>query len=154
MTQVLFFHDASEKISATCELVQLTWQARQPLLLYVPEAQQAESVDRQLWTRPGTGFVPHCYVDSALAAQTPILIDSTLSQPTQKERLLSLSQETPPEFIRFARIAEVVAQEEQDRLAARQRARDYKMAGCELFFIRFQPADAPQHAARNLGAWL
>jgi len=147
MTQVLFFHNAAEKVGAACQLAQAAWEARRSLIIYTPRGQLAEAINRQLWTRPNTGFIPHCMADSDLASETPLLLDGNLEQPAQCERLLNLADDTPPDFQRFTLVVETVINEAMDRQKARQRARDYKSSGCEVEFVDLHQTSAAQSAA-------
>jgi DNA polymerase-3 subunit chi len=138
LTQVFFYHGASDKIAAACALIQGAWKQRKPLLVYAPEKSQADSVDRLLWTRDPLSFIPHCCADSALASETPILIAERLDNPNllaAHERLMNLSNELPPGYPRFGRLIEVVSQDEVERQAARRRVHHYKEQGCEVQFF-------------------
>ena len=68
MTQVFFYHGASDRIAAACALIGGAWAKRKPLLVYAPDKPVAESIDRLLWTRDQLSFIPHCRADSPLAA--------------------------------------------------------------------------------------
>jgi len=135
MTQVFFYHGASDRIAAACALIGGAWAKRRPLIVYAPEKQVADSVDRSLWTANQLSFIPHCRVDSPLAAETSILIADRLDAPVQQERLMNLSREQPPGYQRFASLVEVVGQDEEDRLAARERVHRYKEAGCDVRYF-------------------
>ena len=80
MTQVFFYHGASDKIAAACALLGGAYAKKKPMLVFAPEKEVADSVDRSLWTQSALGFVPHCRADSPLAAETPILITDNLDQ--------------------------------------------------------------------------
>ena len=138
MTRVFFFHDATDKLAHICELVRQAWDARQPVLLYAPEPRAAQTVDRLLWTRPSTSFVPHCHASSPLAAATPIVLTDDLQAPPQTVRLINMGEQPAPDFAKFQTLVEVVGLTDADRGAARQRAKAYKAAGCELNFIDLQ----------------
>ncbi|WP_306603835.1 DNA polymerase III subunit chi [Azonexus sp.] len=135
MTQVFFYHGASDKIAAACALISGAWTKRKPLLVYAPEKPIADSVDRILWTNAQLSFIPHCRADSPLAAETPILIADRLTEITQSERLMNLSNEIPPGYSRFQSLIEVVGQAEDERLAARERVRQYKEQGCDVRYF-------------------
>lgn len=135
MTQVFFYHGASDKIAAACALISGAWTKRKPLLVYAPEKPVADSVDRILWTNAQLSFIPHCRADSPLAAETPILIADRLIEIAQSERLMNLSHEIPPGYSRFQSLIEVVGQAEDERLAARERVRHYKEQGCDVRYF-------------------
>lgn len=135
MTEVFFYHGASDKIAAACALLSGAYAKKKPVLVYALEKEVAGSVDRMLWTQAALSFVPHCRADSPLATETPILITDTLETILQDERLMNLSREIPPGFSRFQSLIEVVGQDEDDRLAARDRVKFYKDRGYEVRYF-------------------
>lgn len=135
MTEVFFYHGAADKVAAACTLLGGAYAQKKAMLVYAPEKELASNVDRSLWTQPALGFVPHCRADSALAAETPVLITDNLDQPAQFDRLMNLDRAAPPGFQRFQRLIEVVGQDEEDRLAARARVKHYKDSGCEVQYF-------------------
>jgi len=135
LTQVFFYHGASDKIAAACALLGGAYAKKKPMLVFAPEKEVADSVDRALWTQSALGFVPHCRADSPLAAETPILIADNLEQLPQDERLMNLSQVIPPGFSRFQSLIEVVGREEADRNSARERVKFYRDRGYEVRYF-------------------
>lgn len=100
MTQVFFYHGASDKIAAACALLGGAYAKNKPVLVYAPDNDVANDVDRMLWTHSALSFVPHCRSGSPLAAETPILITDNLDQLPQDDRLMNLSEVVPPGFSR------------------------------------------------------
>ncbi|PKO85482.1 MAG: DNA polymerase III subunit chi [Betaproteobacteria bacterium HGW-Betaproteobacteria-12] len=135
MTQVFFYHGASDRLAAACALIGGAWAKRKAILIYAPEAMVADGLDRLLWTHAQLSFVPHCRANSPLAGETPILIADRLDTIPQDERLMNLSRDIPPGFSRFQNLVEVVGRDEEDRLAARERVRQYKEQGCDVQFF-------------------
>ncbi|MBK9784538.1 MAG: DNA polymerase III subunit chi [Betaproteobacteria bacterium] len=135
MTQVFFYHGAADKIAAACALLSGAYAKKKPMLVFAPEKEIANSVDRMLWTQPALSFVPHCRADSPLAAETPILITDSLETLPQDERLMNLSQIVPPGFSRFQSLIEVVGQADDERAAARDRVKFYKDRGYEVRYF-------------------
>lgn len=135
MTQVFFYHGASDRVAAACALLSGAYAKKKPMLVYATEPEVAGSIDRMLWTHSALSFVPHCRADSPLAAETPILITDNLDSIQQDERLMNLSQDIPPGFSRFESLIEVVGQDEEDRSAARDRVKFYKDRGYEVRYF-------------------
>lgn len=135
MTEVFFYHGASDRIAAACALLSGAYAKKKPVLVYARENDVAASLDRMLWTSSALSFVPHCRADSPLAAETPILITDSLDTLAQNERLMNLSREIPPGFSRFQSLIEVVGQDEDDRAAARQRVKAYKDGGHDVCYF-------------------
>ena len=135
MTQITFLHGARDRLQAVAAWLAHAGGEVGPVLVYVPDRERAEQLDRLLWTHAATGFVPHCRANDKLAAETPILITDSLEAVAQEERLMNLSREIPPGFSRFESLIEVVGQEENDRAAARDRVKVYKERGCEVRYF-------------------
>ncbi|MFZ1446006.1 MAG: DNA polymerase III subunit chi [Candidatus Dechloromonas phosphoritropha] len=135
MTQVFFYHGASDKIAAACALLGGAYAKNKPVLVYAPDNDVANDVDRMLWTHSALSFVPHCRSGSPLAAETPILITDNLDQLPQDDRLMNLSEVVPPGFSRFHSLIEVVGREEADRGSARDRVKFYKDRGYEVRYF-------------------
>ncbi len=138
MTQIFFYHNASDRIAATAALIRKAYAQKKAVLVYAPDAQLAAALDRYLWMHPPTGFVPHTRSDSPLAVETPVLIAGRLDELgelVQDERLINLSADIPPGFSRFVSVIEVVGQLEEDRALGRGRVKYYKDRGYEIKYF-------------------
>lgn len=133
MTKVSFLHGAADRIQAAAQWLQQAWGRREAaqfsVLVYVPDDEQANRLDRVLWTQPQLSFLPHCRIDSPLAAETPILLTNNLDAPPEAQCLLNLSNELPPTFSRFEQLVEIVSTDDADRLPARERFKFYRERG-------------------------
>lgn len=129
MTSVDFYFNATDKLQVACRLAGKALAQGKRLLIYAPQPDTAQGIDRLLWTWPATGFVPHCRAGDALAADTPVLIADAAEATARCDILLNLDRETPPAFERFERLLEVVARDDGDRQAARERYRFYRERG-------------------------
>jgi len=129
MTRVDFYFNAADKLQVACRLAGKALAQGRRLLVYAPQAETAQSIDRLLWTWPATGFVPHCRAADALAGETPVLIAAEAEAASHCDILLNLGQDIPPAFERFERLLEVVARDQADRQAARGRFRFYRERG-------------------------
>ncbi|MEI7432286.1 MAG: DNA polymerase III subunit chi [Betaproteobacteria bacterium] len=135
MTQIFFYHSAADRIASAATLIGKAAMQKKALLIFAPDAEIASALDRQLWTHPPTGFIPHVRSDSPLAAETPVLITDNLDAPPQNDRLVNLSEEIPPGFSSFTSVIEVVGQREEERLAGRERVKFYKDRGYKINYI-------------------
>jgi len=129
MTRIDFYFNAADKLQVACRLAAKAATQAKRLLIYAPQPEAAQRIDRMLWTWPATGFVPHCAVHDALAADTPVLIAAAPDTLAACEVLLNLDAATPPAFERFERLLEIVSVEDEDRRAARERYRFYRERG-------------------------
>ena len=135
MTQIFFYHNASDRIAAVAALIGKAYTQKKALLVFAPDGELASTLDRHLWMHPPTGFVPHVYASSPLADETPVVITDNLDTSAQNERLFNLSADVPTGFSRFTSVIEVVGRADDERLAGRERAKFYKDRGYEVKFI-------------------
>ncbi len=129
MTSVDFYFNAADKLQVACRLAAKALAQGKRLLICAPQPETAQGIDRMLWTWPATGFVPHCRAEDALAPETPVLIGAAADAAEGCDILLNLGAETPAAFERFERLLEVVARDDADRHAARERYRFYRERG-------------------------
>ncbi|TXD85906.1 DNA polymerase III subunit chi [Ralstonia pseudosolanacearum] len=119
------------KLAYACRLVRKAYGAGQKVIV-VGNRAALEAFDAQLWTFSQLDFLPHCGLRHRLAAQTPILLadaSEPLDDAPHHDILVNLSDATPPLFARFARLIEIVGDDEAERAAARDRFRFYRDRG-------------------------
>ena len=129
MTTIDFYFNAADRLQVACRLAGKALAQRKRLLIYAPQPDTAQRIDRILWTWPATGFVPHCFAHDPLATETPVLIASDDTAPDTGELLLNLDESCPPHFERFERLLEVVVRDDDARRAGRERYRYYRDRG-------------------------
>jgi DNA polymerase-3 subunit chi len=132
MTSIDFYFNAADKLQVACRLAAKALAQSKRLLIYAPQADTAQRIDRLLWTWPATGFVPHCAVNDPAAADTPVLIAGLPEADAACEVLLNLDVATPPAFERFERLLEIVSVDDADRNGARARYRFYRERGYRI----------------------
>jgi DNA polymerase-3 subunit chi len=132
LTRIDFYTNVADKIATACRIAGKAHASGQRMLVFCPDRETAQRVDRMLWTAPATGFVPHCSPRDPLAAVTPIHIDERGDEPACDQVLLNLRSDWPPFFSRFERLIEIVALDEDDRAAARSRYKFYRDRGYEI----------------------
>ena len=129
MTSIDFYFNAEDKLQVACRLAGKAYAQKKKLLIFAPDAQTAHRVDRMLWISPQLSFLPHCLADDPLAPQTPVLISAGGGDAPECEILLNLGAECTPLFERYARLLEVIGQDDEDRSRGRGRFRFYKERG-------------------------
>ena len=137
MTSIDFYFNAGDRLEVACRLAGKALQQKKRVLIYAPQAELAQRIDRLLWTAQAVSFIPHCTAHDALAAETPVLIASDDEAPRGSpaaacEVLLNLSAECPPFFERHERLLEVVSQDDAERQAGRARFKFYRDRGYEI----------------------
>ena len=129
MTTIDFYFNAGDRLVTACQLAGKALQEKKRVLVYAPQPEMAQRIDRMLWTWQSISFVPHCHADDPLAAETPVLIASGDVPAPGCEVLLNLSAECPPFFERHERLLEVVSRDDEERRAGRARYAFYRDRG-------------------------
>ena len=133
MTSIDFYFNAGDRLGVACRLAGKALLQRKRVLIYAPQPEQAQKIDRLLWTSPAVSFIPHCYAHDPLAASTPVLIAAAAEPMTPASAgcdvLLNLAAECPPFFERHERLLEVVAQDDEGKSAGRARYAFYRDRG-------------------------
>jgi DNA polymerase III subunit chi len=130
LTSVDFYFNAADRLQVACRLAAKAMAQGKRTLVYAPDAELAQRIDRLMWTWPATGFLPHCAANDPLAAETPVLI---AGEPGPEcDILLNLSAECPPLFERYDRVLEIVSTEEEERRVGRARYAWYRDRGYQL----------------------
>ena len=131
MTSIDFYFNAGDRLGVACRLAGKALQQKKRVLIYAPQTELAQRIDRMLWTAQAVSFIPHCAVHDPLAAGTPVLIagDDELAPDLSCEVLLNLASDCPPFFERHERLLEIVAQQDEDRRAGRARYAFYRDRG-------------------------
>jgi DNA polymerase-3 subunit chi len=133
VTSIDFYFNAGDRLDVACRLAGKALQQKKRVLIYAPQPELAQRIDRLLWTAQAVSFIPHCATNDALAAETPVLIASDESAPAHScEVLVNLSAECPPFFERHERLLEIVSLEDAERQAGRARFKFYRDRGYEI----------------------
>lgn len=133
MTRIDFYTNAPSKLQIACSIATKAFRQHMRVVVMASDESAARAVDRLMWSTPAIGFLPHCLIGDRLSAITPVLIAHEENPFPHDDLMINLGQATPPAFSRFHRLIEIVsADDENDKLAARQRFRFYKERGYEL----------------------
>ncbi|AGX88097.1 DNA polymerase III subunit chi [Candidatus Symbiobacter mobilis] len=97
------------------------------------DAQTLDELDASLWSQGA--FLPHCRGGApyGVLARTPIVLDPAAPPWSEdvaaQAFLLNLGADVAQEFPRYARVIEIVGQDEEDKRQARRRWKHYAAAG-------------------------
>lgn len=132
MAKIDFAFGAPDRLRTACAMVRSRFQAGHTLTVWCSDALRLDSFDRMLWAFDDISFIPHVYADDPLVADTPIILTRQADTWPDTLWLVNLDMDCPPEPGRYERVLEIVSQEEDEVLAARERWKWYKQAGHEL----------------------
>jgi DNA polymerase-3 subunit chi len=131
MTRIDFHSNVGDSLLYACRLLRKAYQAGQPTIV-LAEPARLRALDEQLWTFSPLDFVPHCMTGTPLAAQTPIVLTTSLDDVPHHQILLNLGATVPAQFARFERLLEVVGNAHEELVAGRERYRFYRDRGYAL----------------------
>jgi DNA polymerase-3 subunit chi len=133
VTRIDFYTSVADKLQTACRIASKVYSLGHRIVIFCPDADVANRIDRLLWTQPPTGFIPHCIAGSDLTAITPVVIDFRGdAPPPHAEVLVNLSAQWPPLFARFERLVEIVSTDGEDRQLARERFKFYRDRGYDI----------------------
>ncbi len=134
MTRIDFHVNAPDKLAYACRLARKGYASGSRMVFYAADHEVLARLDRTLWTFSPHDFIPHCLVEDALAAETPLLLAGPdgLDRSPHHDVLVNLDRHQPEAFSRFARMVEVVEAEASDLDAGRQRWKFYRDRGYPL----------------------
>lgn len=132
MTSIDFYTHCADRHAVAARLVAKAFAVHGSVRVLTADDVATTELDRRLWVSPAVGFLPHCRLSGALAAETPIVVDHVLDHQGAAEVLINLQASPPPFFARFARLVEIVGVDEAEVAAGRERWRFYKSRGYEM----------------------
>ncbi|HEX5129866.1 MAG TPA: DNA polymerase III subunit chi [Usitatibacter sp.] len=131
MTRVDFYRYAEDKQHYACRLAAKASRSNK-VVVYSPDREALNRFDNALWSFQATGFVPHVWASSPLAAETPVILASSGDDLPHHDVLLNLADEWPPFFATFGRLLEIVGADETDKELARARYVFYQKRGYDI----------------------
>lgn len=118
-----------------CRLAERAWKAGHFVFVCVADRPSAERLDDMLWTFRQDSFVPHAQLRAdpgQSPPSEPVLIGTDAAIPTNADVLINLGEDVPLAFTEFARVAEIVAADDEAKQQGRERYRYYRDHGCEV----------------------
>ena len=135
MTRIIFYSNIADKQLTLANLVQKALEKRNKVTILAQSEQAASQVNSGLWQHAASSFLPNVLASHTFAAETPVLVDWQEKTLFQDDILVNLSGQQLTAFSRFRQLIELVSNEEDDKVAARQRYKFYRDRGYEIQHI-------------------
>jgi len=132
VTSIDFYTHCADPLRVVVQLAAKAWTQHGHVRVLTADEESTAALDALMWKWPATGFLPHCRLASALAAETPIIVDHVAEHRGPATVLVNLQPTPPAFFARFERLAEIVASDADAIAAGRERWKFYKERGYEL----------------------
>ena len=126
---------SSNRFHLACRVTEKAWRQDHRVLIHTASEQEAERMDRLLWTFRDQSFLPHGRMSKVDSHTTPVVITATGDPGEEHDVLVNLAPQVPSFFGRFARVAECVDHEEAARTASRARFKFYRDRGYEVYTV-------------------
>lgn len=135
--EVVFYVLASgsqqERQDFACKLIEKLYRTDQFCYVLTDDAEQANDIDKTLWTFRAGSFVPHqLHQGTVPEYKNTILIGGSEIPPAWQKVIVNLSTHFPPAIAPTERIVEILDNSETSKRAGRQRYRHYLEAGLEI----------------------
>ncbi len=118
-----------------CKLVEKGFKQKiQPIYIQTSNKQQAEQLDKLLWTFKQDSFIPHTIVGTLDLDTTPVQIGWNENQFHPAAAIVNLSEEIPISYLESKKVHEIIDNDEVKKSKARERWKNYKSEGCKLNF--------------------
>lgn len=131
---VAFHFGAPDRLAYVCRLLRKAAGSGVRVMV-TGSGQTLQQLDTALWGLSATDFVTHSYAEAQgnLASRSSVVlaVEMPLEGPTPPV-LLNLADQVPGGFERFARVIEVVSNDDADRNLARERWKHYTRRGIAI----------------------
>ena len=133
MTRITFYilqGSYQQGLQTLCRITEKASAQGHSIFIHAPDQNLAQQMDILLWTWNEQSFIAHDLAEQADEASAVVI---GKSPPEHLDGvLINLDPEVPPVFSRFSRVVEIVAGDEAQKAAARERFRFYKDRGYPL----------------------
>lgn len=124
-------HEQSRQLTA-CRLAEKAYKLGHQVHIHTASASDSAQLDKMLWTFRDGSFVPHAIYQAGQDVNAPISIAHDAEPSQHHDVLINLAHEVPLFFSHFARVAEIIGKDEQEKIAGRIRYRFYRDRGYPL----------------------
>ena len=133
MTRIEFHFNISERLRYTCRLLRKA-RAQDSRIAVVGAPSTLKQLDTLLWDFQDVSFLAHCteYDPPEVQRASPVALGPDPHAWGMHDVLLNLGDEVPVGFERFARLIEIVSDDEHGRAQARGRWKHYQSLGYQL----------------------
>lgn len=114
-----------------CKLTEKAWKKGHKVYIQVDNERQARYLDELLWTFRDGSFVAHRVDDGRSNGPEAVVIGWQQPPAGFNDMVINLCHSAPEHTWQFARIAEVVDQGAERRVAGRERFRQHRQQGLE-----------------------
>jgi DNA polymerase III subunit chi len=118
---------ARQRWTFACRLTEKAYLKDLKIVVVSDTLADAQALDELLWTFNERSFIPHkvCLDEQSVDPETAVHLTVERALPAA-DLLVNLSQRLPPQFQRYARIAEVIDADQERKRQGRERFKAYR----------------------------
>lgn len=133
MARIEFHFNAPDKLGYACRLLRKV-HANKVRAGVIGTTSFLTQLDQMLWTFSALDFIPHVRLPAPAqaAGASAVLLAESVAATGTVDVLVNCGEQVPEGFEQYARVIEIVTQDDADRLAARLRWKRYAQQGHEL----------------------
>lgn len=132
MTRVEFFFNVEDKLIKTAELCERAVGKSRELMIFTQNDEMNIALQAVLWRQSSTSFLASIRPSQAMNMYSSIVVTDRGDKLEKDDILINLQTEYPPFFSRFRYVAELVSNDEADKVAARLKFKFYRDRGYEI----------------------
>jgi DNA polymerase-3 subunit chi len=117
---------ADTRLRLACRITEKAYLAKQRVVVLFDDAALLPKFDEMLWTFGDGTFVPHDAVSAGGACDSPVALTLGPLPADHADVLINLGSVVPPNFEKFARVAEFLDGRPEVRAAGRERFKVYR----------------------------
>jgi len=139
MTEVIFHFNVADKCDHLCRYARkAVAHARRVAVL--ADADLLQRIDQDMWALASTEFLTHCRTDASAAMQSAssVVLCELAAKAPHQDILVNLAASVPEGFGQFLRLVELVGNDDEDRMASRQRWKFYRDRGYAVSGVDMQ----------------
>ena len=122
-----------ERFRYACKIIQTAYRKGSFCYVQTDSPQQSHTLDEMLWTFSPNSFIPHqIYQDELPQFPNTVLIGHQPAPAQWQKVILNLSSVVPVDLNNTEKLLEILDNDEQIKIPARQRYRHYQQLGFKL----------------------
>ncbi len=127
---ILPSHSEQGRQAFACKLAEKAYRLGYKTSILTNSIQQAQQMDKLLWTFRANSFIPHeIYLDTLPSIANAVIIGTHQPPDPWRHTLINLSTRCPENIGHFEQIFELLDNDETQKQAGRKRYRNYQTQG-------------------------
>ncbi|HSW69955.1 MAG TPA: DNA polymerase III subunit chi [Gammaproteobacteria bacterium] len=136
---------ATARLQFACRLIEKAYKQKHRIYVHTADRAAAHQLDEILWTYRDDSFLPHNLYGDGPEPAPPIQIGFETVPEKHRDILINLHGEVPEFHKQFARIFELILNENNSQESGRERYRFYRSQQFEINTHKLQSSEINHH---------